>query len=336
MFMKIIFLFFVFTFVTLSAQTDSMFIASWNVENLFDTVDDPITNDSEFLPDGSKEWTLERYERKLENLSKVIGEMNNNSGPDILGLVEVENKNVVIDLAKKSNIKNYEVVHFDSPDFRGIDNALLFDKNKFELLHSNNFEVKLDSNRTTRDILFVQLKYKADNEIINFFVNHWPSRRGGLEKSEANRIEAASVLKNVLDSLLLSSGAQTNLVIMGDFNDETDNRSILEILKSSNFNCDDNHENKFLLNTSASKDISGEGTYLYQKNWNMLDQIIISKSFDDGTGWEYICNSFDIFKKDYMITKDGYFKGAIIPSFGGRKYLDGYADHYPVSIILKK
>ena len=320
---------------TCSAQNDSIFIASWNVENLFDTIDNPNTNDEEFTPSGSKEWTLERYNRKIENLSKVLSEMNSNTGPDILGLVEVENKSVVEDLAAKASFKAYSVVHFESPDFRGIDNALLYDNKKFDFISANTYKVILDSNKTTRDILRVSLKNKNDGEIFNFFVNHWPSRRGGLADSEANRISAAEVLKSAVDSLY-SVNENSNIIIMGDFNDETDNRSISEILQSKNFKCDDDQSDKYLLNTSAQRDELGEGTYLYQKNWNMLDQIIISKSLDDNKGWEYKCDSFDIFKKDYMITKEGYFKGAIIPSYGGRKYLDGYSDHYPVTITLIK
>lgn len=332
---KISIIVFLLSFSLLNAQTDSLFIASWNVENLFDTLDTKDKNDEEFLPSGSKEWTSARYNRKLANLAKVLSDMNNGKAPDVLGLIEVENKSVVEDFAKTVSLRYYQVVHFESPDFRGIDNALMFDKEIFELISAFNFAVELDSNRTTRDILHVELKLKKDEEVFNFFVNHWPSRRGGLEGSEPNRIKAAEVLKNAVDSIL-NENEYANIIMMGDFNDETDNKSIKEILGSSNFKCNDNHEENMLLNTSAQRDIDGEGTYLYQKNWNMLDQIIISKSLDDNNGWEYKCDSFDIFKKDYMITKEGFFKGAIIPSFGGRKYLDGYSDHYPVSITLIK
>lgn len=332
---KISIIVFLLSFSLLNAQTDSLFIASWNVENLFDTLDTKDKNDEEFLPSGSKEWTSARYNRKLANLTKVLSDMNNGKAPDVLGLIEVENKSVVEDFAKTISLRYFQVVHFESPDFRGIDNALMFDKEIFELISADKFNVGLDSNRTTRDILHVELKLKKDEEVFNFFVNHWPSRRGGLERSEPNRIKAAEVLKNAVDSIL-NVNEYANIIMMGDFNDETDNKSIKEILGSNNFKCNNINEGNILLNTSAQKDINGEGTYLYQKNWNMLDQIIISKSLDDNKGWEYKCDSFDIFKKDYMITKEGFFKGAIIPSFGGRKYLDGYSDHYPVTITLIK
>lgn len=334
MFKKFLILIFVCVF-TINAQSDSIFVAHWNVENLFDTIDNPNKADEEFTPTGTKEWTNERYHTKLNHLANVLSEMNNGNGPDVLGLVEVENRQVVQDLADSANFRDYKVVHFESPDFRGIDNALLFDQTRFTIVTLNHFKVDIGEDRTTRDILYVKLKLKDDDSEFNFFVNHWPSRRGGLDESEPNRIKAAETLKSIVDSLLLEN-ADSKIVIMGDFNDETDNKSISEILMSSNFVCDDNHDNAFLLNTAAQKDENGEGTYLYKQNWNMLDQFIISKSLDDNEGWEYKCNSFDIFKKDYMITKDGYFKGAIIPTYGGRKYLDGYSDHYPVSILLTK
>lgn len=172
---------------------DSLYIASWNVENLFDTIDDPNKNDSEFLPTSAKEWDFAKLDFKLHNLAQVINYMNNGKGPDILGLQEVENISVVKRLIYKLNERDYIVAHRESPDERGIDASLIYDRKVLDIISVDTLLVKLPTNYNTRHILHVTLKHKITNVSLHVFVNHWPSRRGGEVKSEPNREAAAKV-----------------------------------------------------------------------------------------------------------------------------------------------
>ncbi|MFH1197686.1 MAG: endonuclease/exonuclease/phosphatase family protein [bacterium] len=308
----------------------SFYIAAWNVENFYDTKDDPATEDEEFLPYGEKEWTFERYQNKLKNLAKVINLMNDGDGPDILGLIEVENRIVLEELTGEYLIdRNYEIIHYDMHDGRGIDNALIYDADVFKVIESDIYEVKLSGGAKTRDILHVNLQ-SNNGKSFHVFVNHWPSRSGGLAESEFKRIAAAEVLKKRVDKLF-AADKDAQIIIIGDFNDEPDNVSLSKILGADNFNCvADDASKPALLNLAAELDKKNLGTYLYKQNWNMLDQIIISNSFLDNSGWEYKCDSFEIIKPNFMVTRSGDFKGAAWPTYGGRRYLGGYSDHFPV------
>jgi len=310
---------------------DTIYIASWNVENLFDTIDDPEKKDEEFLPESKKEWTNEKVDLKLENLSKVISYMNDGKGPSILGMEEVEHKHLLDTLLTRYfNKRNYEIAYFESLDFRGIDNGLIYDADVFSLSGKEAIEVILESGYPTRYILYTKLEHK-NGQFIHCFVNHWPSRRGGEEKSRKNRVKAASVLKIKIDEIL-TEDENSFIVVMGDFNDEPDNISIVDELKVSSFNCNDSleNDNDELYNLSSILFEEGEGTYLYRGDWNMLDQIIVSKEMLNKNSFQYICNSFEIVKAVFSITKSGKYKGASRPTFGGSKYLAGYSDHFPV------
>ncbi|HPN37904.1 MAG TPA: hypothetical protein PL041_05830 [Melioribacteraceae bacterium] len=328
---KILLLTFLFLNCALAQIEKSFYVASWNVENLFDTLDCPDKDDSEFLPSSEKKWNTEKYKQKLTNLAKVINDMNDNNGPDILGLVETENINVVNDLINVinlSNNKNYKVVHIESPDPRGIDNALIFNSDFFNLIDSKPLHVYLDSSHSeTRYILKVELQLtNGNNEKIKVFVNHWPSRRGGEDSSEKFRITAAKVLEKEIN---LSDCSIDNIIIVGDFNDEPNNNSIKEILNAKSLKelCENPG---CLFNLSTEKKENGEGTYYYRGNWNMLDQMIISRSLLKKGKIQYNLNSFEIIKPLYMITKEGRYEGSTIPTFGGKKYLGGYSDHFPI------
>ena len=184
-----------------SNPTDTLFVAFWNLENLFDTVNDPAKNDEEFLPQGEREWTQQRFDKKIYNLSRVIRSMNKNNGPDILGVCEVENKNVLDSMTQKylSDL-NYNIVHVESPDNRGIDVALLYRDGMFKVKGITVDTVHLSDGWPTRPVLGVHLEneYKEDFTV---FVNHWPSRSGGEENSEPNRIEAAKTLRIAIDKI---------------------------------------------------------------------------------------------------------------------------------------
>lgn len=324
--------------ITSCQGQEKIYIAFWNLENLFDTVDDPEnTGDDDYLPSAKSEWNEERFDKKLSNLSKIIRSMNNGNGPDILGVCEVENRFVLEQLSNRFlKDLNFEIIHYDSKDPRGIDVGLFFKKDKLSYISSEPIRVFVQGN--TRDILYTKLKFK--DEIIHIFVNHWPSRRGGEEGSEPRRIKAASVLRMKVDSLL-KVDSKSNIVIMGDFNDMPDNKSILMTLMAIPFECDSlsPEYTSNLYNTAYKKHSQGLGSYFHQGNFNMLDQIIISKALLDKKKLDYKCESFEILSNELNTTRSGRFKGAPYPTFGSGRYLGGFSDHFPVGatfIYLKE
>lgn len=321
----------ILSFTSLICQTDdqgkSFYVASWNVENLFDSKDDPFINDEEFLPESSKQWTIDRFETKISNLAKVINQMNDGCGPDIIAFQEVENLNVLKWLAYRFKHRDYIIAHRDSPDERGIDVALFYDRKIFDIEDLDTVRVNLPTGTPTRYILKVSLRHKTEKSVIHFFVNHWPSRRGGEVKSEPNRIAAAQILKKSIFQLL-DEDKNSQIILLGDFNDEPDNKSISETLGAAEFNCDG--ENSTLLNLAYTKALINEGSYLFGSAWNMIDQIIISGSLYDKKGIDFACGSYEVIKPDFMIIKEGDRKGGPLPTYSGSRYLAGYSDHFPV------
>jgi len=313
--------------------SDTITVASWNLENLFDVIDDPQKEDEEFLPSGEKEWTAERLDKKMYNLSRVIRSMNNDKGPDILGVVEVEHQHLLDTLVSKFlPDKKYKTAYIESPDGRGIDNGLIYNSELFSLLSVKGDTIKLDDGYPTRLVLNVNLLTK-EKDTLHIYVNHWPSRRGGEIKSEPNRISAAETLRNSVDKNF-SVNPWSKIIIMGDFNDEPGNISLINHLRATLFKCDSaEYFDSVLLdlvNISYPDYTQGLGSYKYKDDWNMLDQIIISSSMLDSENFHYICNSFEVYKPDLMVTHSGKFEGTAFPTYGGSRYLGGYSDHYPV------
>lgn len=318
-----------FLFHSCQAQTN-IYVAFWNLENLFDTIDDPDNpGDDEYLSFAKSNWDENKFDRKLSNLSKIMRSMNDGNGPDVLGVCEVENKFVLEELCNRfmKDLK-YSILHYESNDPRGIDVALLYKSDKFKFLHSEKIRPQLEGN--TRDILLAVLQFK--DEKLHFFVNHWPSRRGGELVSEPRRIKVASILRSKVDSLLRID-QKSNIIIMGDFNDKPDNKSILQVLLAIPFDCNQlsDEYTTNLYNTAYDLYKSGRGSYFHQGNFNMLDQIIISKGLLDKKKLDYECNSFSIINNELNTTRSGKFKGAPFPTFGSRRYLGGFSDHFPVS-----
>jgi len=309
---------------------NTFYVASWNVENLFDTFDEPAKDDSEFLPESEKQWTDARFDQKLSSLAKVVNYMNDGCAPDVLGLIEVENMNVIKLLAYKLRDRDYVIAHRESPDERGIDCALMYDRKIFGIVNVDTIKVNLPTGYKTRYILHVILNHFSSQSNIHFFINHWPSRRGGEAKSEPNRWAAAIALKTAVDSLLtLKKNEQ--IIMMGDFNDEPNNSSISKILSAKNFECQSDVVNShYLLNLSYEKFVSGEGSYLFGTDWNMIDQLIISPALYDTNGLDYLCSSFEVIKPDFMISKSGSRIGGPFPTYSNNRYLGGYSDHFPV------
>ena len=319
---------------SLAQNHDTLYVAFWNLENLFDTKDDPDKNDEQFLPDGDREWTDERLDQKMYKLARVIRSMNNYYGADILGVCEVEHQSVLEELTNKflSDI-NYKVAYLESPDNRGIDNGLIYNADKFLVLSVSGDTVHLADNWPTRLILKVKLLTRW-NDTLSVFVNHWPSRSRGRELSEPNRISAANTVRNSVDEEFRTN-PNAKIMIIGDFNDEPSNISLLNSLRALALNCNSTESisevsGSDLYNISYSTYNDSLGTYLYKGDWNMLDQIIISGNMIINPTFIYICNSFEVYKPHYLVTQSGRYKGAAFPTYGGRRYLSGYSDHFPV------
>lgn len=325
------------SFTQVYSQDKSFTIMSYNVENLFDTLDTPGKDDIEFTPLSKKNWDTEKYSKKLIDLSKVIAGVDKLNLPDVVGLIEVENRQVVEDLINTPLLKpgKYAVVHEESPDARGIDVALIYRKDRFTYEGHVKIPVAFpfDSTEKTRDILYVYGK-ASDGLDIHFFVNHWSSRIGGERETEPKRMYCAVSLRRNLD-LLLSRDSKARIVIMGDLNDEPTNRSIMSVLQASN-----KRKNisvgEFYNLMYDSHNLNSEGTYFYKGNWNMIDNLIVSHTLLNTTGTlgcKY--DSGKIFKEEWMMFKAK--NGEISPnrSFGGDNYYGGVSDHLPIYLKLE-
>jgi endonuclease/exonuclease/phosphatase family metal-dependent hydrolase len=339
---KLLALFLFLTVISCAQETDNyIFIGQWNLENLFDTIDDPKIQDEEFLPEGAKEWNEERLEKKMYNISRIIRTMNNGNGPDLLGVCEVENETVLRRMVKEFlSDQSFEIAYLESPDTRGIDNGLIFNSAKFLVLNNEGLKVDLDSGGQTRLILHTTLLFEG-RDTIHYYVNHWPSRRGGEQESEWRRITAANVLRKSIDEILNKNNS-AKIIIVGDFNDEPNNESVLKYLKAQPLLCDsaaisdleeDNESDLF--NLSYKLWSEGFGSFMYQQDFNMLDQIITSKDLLIGNDLNYECGTFKVYNHELMITRTGKFKDAPFPTYGGSRYLGGYSDHFPVVAKLK-
>lgn len=311
-------------------------ISFYNQENLFDTLDTPNKDDSEFLPQGNYAWNSEKYFNKLANMSSVIASINSSKGPDFLGMCEVENDLVLGDLVKTLAQKNqtYQVIWHDSKDERGIDNALLYKKEWVKSVQSKLFDINPDSigGSITRGLLMADFTLKNQSRLV-IFVNHWPSRRGGETESEPKRIYVAKYLKHLSDSIQ-KNDPKVHIVLMGDFNDHPDNISINQYLQA-----------KETMKSLANNDFynpmyalmkQGKGSYNHKGSWNFLDQFMLNQNLVNGKGkLVYMTESAQAFKEDWMLETEEKYKGNPKRTFGGKKYLNGYSDHLPIYMFLQ-
>jgi len=305
-------------------------IAFYNLENLYDTINDNSVDDEEFLPEGKNQWTGQRYEKKLNSLSRVIDSLG--GGPAVVGFSEVENKAVLEDLIRTKRLapKNYGIVHHNSPDRRGIDVALIYKMADFEPLFMKPLPVTMENDPRfiTRDIVLV--KGKLHGKPIYFFLNHWPSRRGGTEESKPKRMAAAKVARFSVDSIL-KNDKNAAIVLMGDFNDEPDDAAVKETLGASS-----DPKTGDLYNTMAPLKAAGDGSYSYKENWDMIDQLIISHGLiNKKSKLEWVENSTAVYRPVFMHDKYAKHSGAPYRTYGGPKYLGGYSDHFPVYGYIK-
>lgn len=306
-------------------------IGFYNVENLFDTVNNPKTFDEDYLPKSRRKWTLKRYYQKVKKLSSVISQLGTNSSnhmPVIVGLVEVENSNVVQDLISHKNLNkgSYAYVHYDSPDERGIDVALIYNTNFFEVYSSKTYALEFTeedgSIDYTRDIL--RVSGSLNGELIHILVNHWPSRRDGLEETKEYRIRAAKMAHKAIEDIK-SEIENPKIIIMGDFNDDPTSESIKDHLVTEDF-----------FNPMESLFKKGLGTSSYNKKWHLFDQIIFSKNFINSDRKKHSFLHAEIFKKDWLTVFKGKLKGSPFRTYIGPWYKGGYSDHFPVYAYLKK
>ena len=299
--------------LTACAQTTRT-IAFYNVENLFDTFDDPEKDDQDFLPSGKLEWTEERYQKKLGHLNEVI---NLFESPLLIGLCEVENVRVVRDLVNYGKLKSsYGIVHYESADNRGIDVAIIYDSVTLKLQSSGFIRYPMpEGERPTRDIVWAKMTYKKDT--ILAMVNHWPSRSGGAEASEPKRLIAANAARKFIDSVQAASPT-VKIVLMGDLNDYPTDKApqlVSEVLTP------------MIIKSSGKYG----GTYNYRGEWDILDHIMISSNFSSSKRISVVENSGKIYADEFLLD---VYKGDTVPkrNFGGITYLEGYSDHLPVSI----
>lgn len=312
-------------------------LAFYNLENLFDTKNDTLIFDDDRTPDGKDAWTDDRYERKIENLAKVIsniGRSITHTSPDIIGVCEAENETVLKDLANHPNLKekSYGIIHFDSPDERGIDVGLLYAKASFIPISFASRRLLLFNDEGLRDYTRDQLVVEGllDNERIYLLVNHWPSRSGGELRSRPFRLKAAELNRRIIDSLRRLD-IDAKIIGMGDFNDDPRSPSLKKILKIKG--------KKTLLDTT---DLFGPMEALYQKGvgslayrdkWNLFDQFYLSSNLVVRND-EYHLWKAEVFNPPYLIDPKGRYRGYPLRTYAGGNYIGGYSDHFPVFIQL--
>ncbi len=313
-------------------------ILSYNVENLFDTINTPDKKDDEFTPTDIKKWNTKRYNNKLDSLSKVIKAINQNELPEIIGLCEIENRNVLQDLLLKlGSDKNYEIIHQEGPDSRGIDVALVYRKDEFNPLVTKFYQINyvFEPETKTRDILYVS-GIASNIDTLHIFVNHWSSRRGGSVYSERKRVHTAKLLRSKIDSIQKVNN-DAKIIVIGDFNDEPTNYSLTYFLQANNKRI--NAKNFELYNLMYDQcNTESKGTYSYNGKWDLLDNIIISQSLlKKNNGYYTTCNSGKIFNPDWIVHYNTKADSKIPKrTFGGKNYYGGYSDHLPVYFQLIK
>jgi len=307
-------------------------ILFYNVENLFDTINEDGHSDSEFTPEHEKNWNTKKYLFKLTQLSKVIAAADTGYLPNIIGLCEVENEKVIKDLITMPLLQKaeYKIIHKESPDFRGIDVGLIHDKN-YRALKNVFYNIPLPADRpTTRDILYSKGVFKKDT--LHLFVNHWPSRYGGKEESDPKRAFTAAILKQKVDSIFDADYAP-KIVIMGDFNDYPQDSSLTTILGALPESTGNPNE---LVNLSWATDAGGAGSYNYRGHWGALDQMIVSGYLLIGKKWHVNMTSYEVVKRPWMMYTNDKEEQYPSRTYGGPNYYGGYSDHLAVMLKIFK
>lgn len=311
-----------------ATDNDEFKIMFYNVENLFDTANNPNTNDEEFLPIGDKKWDNYRYWKKINKTFQVIAAAGDAEPPDIIGFCEVEDFLPLYHIVNNTPLMKYPytIIHRNSPDRRGIDVGMVVRSDRVSVISQQYLPVVFpwDTAAKTREILHATLLLQEDT--VHVFVNHWPSRRGGQAQSEPRRMEAAKVVASAVDSIL-STNAMAKVVIMGDFNDEPQNNSI-RFLKTE----------LGLTNLSDQLEATCKcGTYKYRSEWNMLDQMLISPGLIAHDGLLVSDVGLEIIDDAFLLETDASYGGQKpIRTYLGPRYIGGYSDHLPVVLHLRE
>ncbi len=323
-----------------NASYDIKTIAFWNLENLFDTVNDSLVLDDERTPTGAYHWTKRRYHSKIERLAKIVLKMSfeGNSGPDLLGICEVENREVVADFVQTLNkSKNsYRFIHEDSPDLRGIDVALVYKEEHFIPVNYVSRRLllydDLQRRKYTRDQLVVY--GYLNGEAIYVLVNHWPSRSGGEERSKPFRMAAAKLNLKIIDSIRTIE-PHAKIVSMGDFNDDPTSDSFKKVLQTNDKRVGGKTYNRYsLYDPMEALYKKGVGSLAYRDTWNLFDQFYMSETLLDGDGYQFLNAS--VFKPLELLETTTPYKGYPKRTYHGTTYHDGYSDHFPVLMYMVK
>ncbi len=335
----LIVLFLLFSLYSFSQKnTDKISILFYNVENLFDTKNNPQTEDDEYTPDGDRHWTSKRLNKKLLNISKVILSASGWDAPAIIALCEIENRNVLEKLLTNTPLKShpYKIIHKESPDHRGIDVAFLYSPKQFYPIEYNFYPLK-DKNGSvikTREILYV-LGVLNETDTLHFFVDHWPSRYGGLLETKELRNSAATLLRQKADDLFEIYNSP-KIVILGDFNDQPTDESLKNYLKAKPINQE--IANSDLFNLSYNWGNQSTGTLKYHSQWSVFDQIIVSGALlNASSGFVAKPENATILNYPFLFEKDEKY-GGLKPkrTYYGYSYLGGFSDHIPVLLQLEK
>lgn len=331
------------------AQNRTYVIGFYNLENLFDIYDDPAKNDQEYLPDGANQWTEAKYQKKLANMAKVIRSMKDDNGRyhTILGVSEVENRMVLEDLVAQPDIAdaNYQIVHYDGPDRRGVDVALLYKPEQFKFLDSESIPFTFEGSDIdfsdidtdyfrTRDILMVHGTIAGEHFAI--YVMHLPSRGGG--KGGNLRARGAEIAYN--HSLrMMEKHPGIKIVMMGDMNDDPFDESMARYLHGRETIAEVGTEDYFNPFLTMVKD--GMGSLCYQGQWSIYDQILVNSNLAQAyIGLRIIPINKGyygrVYKKRFMVTKEGQYKGYPLRTFSNGAFINGYSDHFPTYIVISK
>lgn len=307
-------------------NTTAYSVGFYNVENLFDTIDDPLTNDNSFLPKSRRKWTSERYFHKQEQLSKVIFHLDSTYHTAIIGLAEIENRAVLADLLIRPSLRDlpYEIIHQDSPDERGIDVAAIYNKDIFNYEEHNYVSIELnDKNKgATRDILLVT--GTIENQQCTFIFSHWPSRSGGQTKSDPARKKVASFIY-LIAKKIHTDYPKREIIVLGDFNDTPTNASVFKELGADTLL----NASTFFYNTAYKQAIEGKGSYYYKGQFSMLDNAVVLQNMLNSKN-----ALFTIATPPFLCFKTQ--SGKLVPNrtYSGIKYFGGFSDHFPIVISV--
>jgi len=328
-FLSLLFISFIGVFPQDHKET-SLRIMFYNTENLFDTYDDTLKDDDEFLPGGLRRWTYTRYKRKVNSIFKVIMAAGEWSPPALVAFCEIENRKVLEDIIYGTYLSKfgYDIIHEESPDPRGIDVCLIYRKDQigfidYSYLVPSSFN---EEDFASRSVLYAKCGIFTDT--VHLFVNHWPSRRGGVLAGEEHRRIIAEMVRNKADSISDASEGGAKIMFIGDFN-ATPEDNVMKVLTES-------HDSGAVMINLSENAVSADGTYRYMGTWEMIDQVLVSDMvLKSGKGLTAGSGSIHIFRPDFLLRNDPKYPGVSpFSTYSGYRYLGGFSDHLPVLIDL--